>query len=86
MSNPYDMLRSQIEQMGVKKPDAYNPYAAGPKVYGGSSMAPNNGPIADKAGYIKRDAIADARKRAIMQRLQANKAGQVTNYGPTGAV
>ena len=57
--------------MGLKKPDAYNPYAAGPKVYEGNSGAPNSGPTSDKAGYLKRDAMARARKNAMMQKLKA---------------
>lgn len=73
MPNPYATIRSQIEQMGLKKPDAYNPYAAGPKVYDGSSLAPNTGPVQDKAGYQKRDALAAAKKKAIMDRLNTGK-------------
>ena len=75
MSNPFDMLRSQISMMGLDKPDAYNPYAAGPKVYDGASMAPNVGAIGDRAGYAKRDLQAQARKQAIMKRLQAQFGG-----------
>jgi len=75
VTNPYEALRSQISQLGLTKPDAYNPYAAGPKVYDGSAMSPNTGPVQDKAGYIKRDARAQAQKRAIMARLGALKQG-----------
>jgi hypothetical protein len=66
--------------MGLKKPDAYNPYAAGPKVYEGNSGAPNSGPTSDKAGYLKRDAMARARKNAMMQKLKAISNGEYQPY------
>jgi hypothetical protein len=72
--------------MGLKKPDAYNPYAAGPKVYDGSAMGPNTGPASDKAGYMKRDAQARAQRSALMKKLEANKNGMPDTYGTTGMV
>lgn len=86
MNGPYDAIRSQIEQLGLKKPDAYNPYSAGPKVYGGSSMSPNTGPVSDRSGYIQRDARAKAIRKALMHRLEANKNGQPFTYGSEGPI
>lgn len=82
MSNPYEAIRSQVEQLGLKKPDAYNPYAAGPKVYGGTSLAPQVGAIGDKAGYMKRDARARAMKNVLMKKLKTSQL-QNSNIYPT---
>jgi hypothetical protein len=61
--------------MGLQKPDAFNPYAAGQKVYGPEARTnPTSGPV-DKLGYAKRDMMASARKRAMMGRLDAAMKG-----------
>lgn len=73
MTNPYDILRTQVNTLGLKKPDAYNPYAAWPKVYNGASAAPNRGAIADKAGYMKRDARVKATRNALLRKLKQNQ-------------
>lgn len=54
-----------------------NPYAAGNKYYGAGRSAPNVGPVADKQGYVERDAKARAKRNAMLRRL---KAGQRGNY------
>ena len=60
--------------LGLKKPDAYTPYAAGPKMYGLGTYNPTSGPV-DKVGYKQRDRNTQARKNAVLRRLQASQAG-----------
>lgn len=72
MSSPF---RSQVEQYGMAKPDAYNPYVAGAKQYGQSGLhAPTVGPV-DKSGYMERDAVANAQRNALLQRMKAQQSG-----------
>lgn len=71
----YSGLRQQIQNMGLQKPDAYNPYAAGSKVYGPEGRAnPTSGPV-DKAGYRQRDMHARAKRQAMLSRMQAAQSG-----------
>jgi len=53
---------------------AFNPYAAGAKVYSQVSGAPNIGP-SDKAGYKQRDLVLKARKSAVQARIKAMNVG-----------
>jgi hypothetical protein len=53
---------------------AFNPYAAGNKVYSQVSGAPNVGP-SDKAGYAERDRIRAAKKSAVLAKMKAMSAG-----------
>lgn len=55
----------------------YLPYAAGNKIYGGGRDAPNLGPV-DPTGYHERDLKYQARRTAMLRRLQAMQSG---NYG-----
>lgn len=59
----------------------YLPYAAGNKIYGGGRDAPNLGPV-DATGYRERDLKYQARRTAMLRRLQAQQAG---NYGSADA-
>jgi hypothetical protein len=71
----YGMFRQQISNMGLQKPDAFSPYAAGRKVYGLEGRAnPTSGAV-DKAGYAVRDRAAQAKKNAILARLKAAQSG-----------
>lgn len=73
------VFRQQIANMGLSKPDAYSPYAAGSKVYGPEGRAhPTSGPVdsAGMMGYAKRDSQVAAKKSAILARLQAAQKGQ----------
>ncbi len=63
---------------------AFNPYAAGHKSYGGGRPMPNIGPVADVQGYNERDNRAQARKSAVMRRLQGANTGNPMNSGVTG--
>lgn len=56
---------------------AFNPYAAGSKKYGGGRPMPTTGAVADKAGYGRRDALAEARKNALIQRASGGTTGGV---------
>lgn len=64
--------------LSFDKPDAYTPYAAGPKTYGlGASTAPHAGGPLDKAGYQERDMLAQARKDAVLRKMKAMQGGQM---------
>jgi hypothetical protein len=54
---------------------AFNPYAAGAKVYGAGRSNPTSGPV-DKLGYKERDLATAARRNAILRRLKAMQAGK----------
>jgi hypothetical protein len=59
------------------KPNSFNSYAAGNKVYGGIGLgrnAPNIGP-SDKTGYKERDAEVKLKKEAMMRLLKAKQKG-----------
>jgi len=78
---PLDRLQSQQlgqRAFGQRKPDGFNPYAAGDKRYGlsGRSNA-TSGPIGTEGmqGYGQRDQEQNARKAAILQRMQAAQGG-----------
>lgn len=60
---------------GLQKPDAYTPYAAGYKMYGGGRSNPTSGPV-DKAGYMERDLMNKTRRQAVLNRMKAQQAGQ----------
>jgi hypothetical protein len=67
-------LGNTLDYTGFQKPDAYTPYAAGPKTYGMSRRNPTQGPV-DNAGYQERDMIGRARRAAILSRMQNQQAG-----------
>lgn len=54
------------------------PYAAGNKIYGGGSDAPNMGPV-DPMGYRDRDLKYQARRTALQRRLKAASTGDFAN-------
>ena len=67
-------------QTGAPKPDAYTPYAAGPKVYGaGARTNPTSGPVSPEGleGYEGRDQRAAVARQASLNML---KAGQQGNF------
>lgn len=69
---------NQLDYQGFEKPDAYTPYAAGAKTYGMGRANPTSGPV-DNQGYQERDAIARARRSAILSRMQNQQAGNYMN-------
>lgn len=54
------------------KPQNFNSYAAGNKVFGGGRSMPTLGPV-DPTGYRERDLKLKARRNAVLRRLKANK-------------
>ena len=72
-------MSSDLGYAGFEKPDAYTPYAAGRKTYGfGARTNPQAGPLSpdSREGYAQRDMIAQARKRAILNRMSAEQRGR----------
>lgn len=57
------------------------PFAAGNKIYGGGRDAPNLGPV-DPTGHNERDLKYQARRTAMLRRLQAQQQG---NFGSAAA-
>lgn len=73
-----DTYNQFLQNYGMTKPDAYNPYAAGYKMYGGGRSNPTNGPV-DKAGYMERERNNRARRSAALQAMQAAQRGDYNN-------
>lgn len=68
----------------------YNPYAAGGKRYGSGRAMPTLGPVSQPQGYDERDNRAQARKNAILRRMQGQQSGNplssgIINYISKGA-
>lgn len=74
MSSPLSPLRQQASQIGLDKPDAYNPYAAGAKLYGAGRPYPTSGPV-NKEGYVDRDRQMAAKRNALLQSMQRAQSG-----------
>lgn len=77
-------MRQQIAQMGLSNPagGGFNPYAAGDKRYGLSgTRTATQGPISPQGmqGYGQRDQKQNARKAAVLSRLQAVQSGNYMN-------
>lgn len=69
-----NLFQQQQRYYGLTKPDAYTPYAAGYKTYGGGRSNPTEGPV-DKAGYQEREMLNRARRNAVLRRLKAEQQG-----------
>lgn len=69
-----DTFQEFLQNYGFKKPDAYTPYAAGYKMYGGGRSNPTSGPV-DKAGYMERERLNRAKRNAALARLKAEQSG-----------
>jgi len=63
---------------------SFNPYAAGNKRYGSGRPMPNLGPVASPQGYDERDNRAEARKNAILRRMQGSQTGNPMNSSVMG--
>lgn len=71
-------LRNQIAAYGMEQPNAYSPYAAGPKQYGlAGGHAPTMGPVGfdGQQGYQDRDMQNRARRNALLGQIQARQGG-----------
>lgn len=82
-NDSYNPFRTMIEQQGLQKPDGYNPYAAGAKVYGMGRSMPTLGPV-DNGGYQERDQRAAAMRNARLQRMQADQSGAYASSASLG--
>lgn len=74
----YDPIRDQIALMGLSKPDAFNPYAAGDKRYGlAGRRNATSGPVSAEGmkGYRERDRLQSARRQALLNQMQAVQSG-----------
>lgn len=70
----FDPRRQMNRVYGLKKPDAYTPYAAGYKLYGSGRSNPTQGPVA-KEGYRERERVNRARRNAVLRRMRAEQSG-----------
>jgi hypothetical protein len=52
------------------KPDSFNSYAAGNKIYGTGRSNPTMGPV-DPTGYLERDAAVRLKRNALLRRMKA---------------
>lgn len=64
----------------------FNPYAAGAKRYGPAGVAGPTHGTPNMAGYAERDQKVQARRNAILKRLQAGQAGQIIGQTPRGMI
>lgn len=55
---------------------SFNPYGAGPKVYGSGRSAPNIGPTRRPEAYEERDRKGKAMRNAALKRLKAGQRGR----------
>lgn len=67
------MPADMFNYLDIKKPDAYNPYAAGQKLYGSGRMNPTSGALLNTEGYAQRDMEARARMNAIKSRMRSQQ-------------
>jgi len=73
--------RTMVQNMGLKKPDAYTPYAAGMKLYGGGRSNPTSGPV-DKEGYREREMLNRAKRNAALQTMKKYQSGRMLGTQP----
>ena len=74
--------------MGLTKPDAYTPYAAGEKQYGFGRNHPTDGTMdsaAQKTGYRERDMANQAKRNAYLARMKAAQSGNYMSSAYLGA-
>jgi len=76
MADPGSAFRTQVANFGLTKPDAYTPYAAGMKLYGGGRSNPTSGPV-DKAGYQERDMLNRSKRQAVLNQLKKVQSGEI---------
>lgn len=84
---PSSTLRTQISQYGVQQPNAYNPYAAGAKLYGPAGTGvPNSGPVspAGAQGYNERDMMVRAQRNALLSQMKARQSGDTLSSANLG--
>lgn len=65
-----------LDYLGGNLNGSFQPYAAGPKRYGGGRTAPNLGPVTNTQGYKERDLRNKVYKKRMMQKLKKRQQGQ----------
>jgi hypothetical protein len=73
-----EFFRSQVRRLGLNKPDAYTPYAAGSKLYGYGRSNPTSGQISSDGmqGYRARDRATRLRRQNTLAKMQATQQQQ----------
>lgn len=75
--NPLRMeIAYSARQQGTERPNrsGFNKYAAGDKRYGiAQNRGPNTGMALDRSGYAERDMRLQARRNAMLRRMQAQQ-------------
>lgn len=69
-------FRTQVANFGLTKPDAYTPYAAGMKLYGGGRSNPTAGPVA-REGYREREMLNRSKRQAVLNQLKKVQSGEM---------
>lgn len=70
------MLNQSFLAYLMGRGNQFQPYGAGPKRYGPTGRtSPNIGPVGDLGGYRQRDAMAQAKRNAMLAKLQAGQKG-----------
>ena len=80
-------LRNQIAAYGQQQPNAYSPYAAGPKQYGlAGGHAPTMGPVSleGQQGYQDRDMQNRSRRNALLGQIEARQQGNLMSSANLG--
>jgi len=75
MPDDLSTFRQQIANQGLTKPDAYTPYAAGMKLYGGGRSNPTMGPV-QKEGYEERDRLNRTKRQAVLNQMKKAQSGE----------
>lgn len=76
MSDPLSTFRQQVSNFGLTKPDAWTPYAAGEKLYGGGRSNPTMGPV-QKEGYDQRDMLNRTKRQAVLNQMKKAQSGEL---------
>jgi len=79
-----DLFGNQPVPPSAPGKKAFNPYAAGNKHYGSGRPMPTIGPVASPQGYEERDNRANARKNAILRRMNGAGTGNPMNASVMG--
>lgn len=75
-SNPIAGFSAKVGPGASKIGVPFTPYAAGRRMYGMGRDFPTAGTV-DKIGYRERDALANARKDAVIRRMKAQSQGRM---------
>lgn len=65
-----------LDYLGQNLNGSFQPYAAGPKRYGGGRSAPNVGPVTNTQGYKERDLRNKVYKKRMLAKLKNKRLGR----------